>query len=130
MPLLVARSARGTGPADQTLSSDPRLPSPLPRSSLFPRFLGQELAADVVAGRNLGAPKHDFNAWPSLQQQLFLQELLDRADKVLPALASAPALALALALAPAPITADHRLVCSMVPLLQPQLTPAPARASF
>jgi leukotriene-A4 hydrolase len=43
------------------------------------------LAADFVAGKNDGCsstnlPKQDFNAWPSLQQQLFLQTLLDAAD--------------------------------------------------
>jgi leukotriene-A4 hydrolase len=35
------------------------------------------LAKDVCAGVNLNTPKEDFNEWPSLQQQLFLQALLD-----------------------------------------------------
>ena len=45
----------------------------------------KELARDVASGAAAAVPldrplRHDFEAWPSLQQQLFLQELLDLAE--------------------------------------------------
>mmetsp|Transcript_6318 Transcript_6318/g.8167 ORF Transcript_6318/g.8167 Transcript_6318/m.8167 type:complete len:699 (+) Transcript_6318:34-2130(+) len=46
-----------------------------------------ELAKDVCNGVNLNTPKYDFNTMPSLQQQLFLQALLDNVSssgKILP----------------------------------------------
>jgi hypothetical protein len=44
----------------------------------------QAYAALVVAGGGSAAEQasYDLEAWPSLQQQLFLQELLDQAEQV------------------------------------------------
>jgi len=40
-------------------------------------------AAEVVEGGiALAKSTHDMEAWPSLQQQLFLQELLDQSERV------------------------------------------------
>lgn len=40
-------------------------------------------AAEVVeGGLALAKSTHDMEAWPSLQQQLFLQELLDQSERV------------------------------------------------